>query len=562
MLSNKLTSLLAAVVLLLSPTPANAADFRPQIEPFANQLLASKLVTGFVVGIYVDGETQVIGYGETEPGSGVAPDGDTVYEIGSASKLFTGVLLADLVERGRVKLGDPIQTYLSEPAKSQLTNPSGITFEHLATHTSGLPKIPDNMPMADLENPYADYTPKLLFAYMKDYKPGRAPGEYAYSNLGMGLLGELLAGREKMSFEELLIKRVVKPCGMSDTSITLSDAQRQRLAPPYGANLRPTKNWDFPTLAGCGGIRSTTNDLLKFIAANFANDDKPITRAFRLAREERHKMSHGQMGLAWHIYPDGATYWHNGRTGGYSSWVAVAPGRKAGVVVLCNTSTDQIDLLGTQLTLAFLAEIAEDSKLAPFSGVRWEGEKPVVKINDDWFTLVSLDGVAAEQIVAFCQKTYDDKWQKRFAEDLVEVFTGMGHAPKATVELVVQPQGSSEQQTLQAVPMTAANRQAIRDAAQDEPNSPEVQVAPEVLKKYEGVYAFTPQFAIKVTREGTKLVVQATGQPKLQLEAESATEFRCQEVDAQITFAGDDNGKAKLLILHQNGANQVGTRHD
>src|SRR5690606_11930309 len=136
---------------------ARALDLQAAIDPLANELLDDGDAVGFVVGIYQDGETQIIGYGETEKGKGVAPDGETIYEIGSASKAFTGVLLADLVERGRVKLDDPMQKYLPKSAKDQLTNPTNITLEHLATHTSGLPRLPDNMQPADIANPYADY---------------------------------------------------------------------------------------------------------------------------------------------------------------------------------------------------------------------------------------------------------------------------------------------------------------------------------------------------------------------------------------------------------------------
>lgn len=450
------TTFLFASILLIVSSKGNALDLQPQIDPLADQLLATKQAVDFVVGIYKGGETQVISYGEIEKGSGQAPNGETIYEIGSASKVFTGVLLADMIERGRVKLDDPMQMYLPEVAKMQITNSTHITFEHLATHTSGLPVLPDNLQPADWMNPYADYTFKQIFAFLKDHKPRRAPGEYEYSNFGMGLLGVLLASREKVSYEKLLIDRIAKPCGMNDTCVKLSHEQRQRLAPPYDAALQPAKNWDIPTLAGAGAIRSTTDDMLKFIAANLAHDDKPLTKALHLAHEKRHTMPDGQaIGLAWHIHPDGLTRWHNGMTGGYASWMAVVPSRNLGVVVLSNTATDQIDIFGTQITRIALGENVK--------------------------------------------------------------------------------------------PSTASSI---------------VKTAPKGLKKYEGVYAITPQFALTVTLERGNLIVQATDQQKLQLSPESETKFSVKGVDAQITFAGEKNGKAEMLILHQNGANQVATRQD
>lgn len=452
----KTTLLLVSTLLIVSSPKANALDLQSAIDPLAKQLLADDLAVGFVVGIYKDGETQVIGYGETEQGKGVVPDGDTIYEIGSSSKVFTGILLADLVERGRVKLDDPMQEYLRDSTKTQLSNTSHITFEHLATHTSGLPRLPDNLQPADPMNPYADYTRQQIFAFLKEHELRRAPGEYEYSNFGMGLLGLLLASRERTSYEELLVERIAKPCRMDDTCVTLSDDQRGRLAPPYDAALQPTKNWDLPTLTGAAGIRSTANDMLKFIAANLADDDKPLTKALQLSHEKRHTMPDGQaIGLAWHIALDGITRWHNGMTGGYASWVAVVPSRNVGVVVLSNTAADEITELGAKITR-----------------------------------------------IAFGEKI-------------------------------------------------------------DPPTAPStVKVAPAVLAKYEGVYAITPKFALTVTLEGNKLMVQATGQQKLRVFPESETKFFYKVVDAQLTFVTDKKGKAEQLILHQNGANQVATRKD
>jgi hypothetical protein len=132
------------------------------------------------------------------------------------------------------------------------------------------------------------------------------------------------------------------------------------------------------------------------------------------------------------------------------------------VVVLLGT----LAVLGIAIAV-FFGKSPEYPKRAPYTGVRWEGDKPVVKIGEDWFTLVSIDGIAAEDIVAFSWRTYVDRWRKRFEEDLVEVLTRMGHAPNDTVRLVVSPLGSSTTRTLEDVPMTEANRQVIYRSAQD-----------------------------------------------------------------------------------------------
>lgn len=343
----------ALLVLAAWAGPAWGLDLRAKIEPLARPLIEDGEAVGFVVGIVKDGQTQVIAYGETTKGSGQAPDGDTVYEIGSVSKVFTGVLLADAVEQGRMKLDDPVQKFLPEEVKLPIAGDKPITLEHLATHTSGLPRMPANFHPADPTNPYADYTVARMYEFLGGHVLGRPPGEYEYSNLGMGLLGHVLARQAGCTYEELLSGRITKPLAMRDSRITLDDDQRRRLAPPYEASLAGAKNWDIPTLAGAGAIRSTANDLVKFIQANLAEGDQPLTRALRLSRVKRHQMKDGlAMGLGWHIARDGLTRWHSGMTGGYHVWLAVAPELKLGNVVLANTASTKISQFGEQVVQA------------------------------------------------------------------------------------------------------------------------------------------------------------------------------------------------------------------
>lgn len=342
---------------------ALAVDLQPKIDPLAQPLLDDGLVVGFVVGIVQNGRSQVIVYGETVRGSGVAPDADTVYEIGSVTKAFTGVLLADMLQQGLMKLDDPAQKYLPQSVKMPIAQGQAITLEHLATHTSGLPRLPENLSPADPTNPYADYSTQMLFDFLNGHRIRRPPGEDEYSNLGMGLLGHLVARQSRKSYEQVLIGRICEPLGMADTCITLSANQRERLAPPYDASLQPDHNWDLDALAGAGAIRSTCRDMMTFIEANLADDDRPITQALQLSHRKQHTMSDGQaIGLGWHIARDGITRWHNGMTGGYHVWLAVVPSRNVGVVVLANTASMQITTFGEQITRIALGGEVQPTK--------------------------------------------------------------------------------------------------------------------------------------------------------------------------------------------------------
>jgi CubicO group peptidase (beta-lactamase class C family) len=446
---------LASTLILGAVTPMCwAAELRDKIDPLVQPVIDDGEAVGIVVGVLRGGKKHIYGYGEVQKGKDDAPTGDTIYEIGSSTKAITGVILADMVRRGEVKLDDPLQKYLPRKVKGPIFKEQPITLEQVATHTSGLVRLPDNMKFADPQNPYADYTGKQMYQFLATHKLRRAPGEYEYSNFGMGLLGFELARHAGMKYEELLTERITKPLGMKDTAITLTGEQRKRLAKPYDAELKLTKNWDIPTLAGAGGIRSTAADMLKFLEANLAENDKPLTESMRLSHEKRHAMKDGlAMGLGWHIAQDGITRWHNGMTGGYASWIAIVPEYDAAVVVLANTATDKVTELGEQLT---------------------------------------------------------------------RVACGIKVMPPKKREVV------------------------------------EVDLA--TLESYEGVYAITPQFAMTVTVEDGQLIVQATGQQKFEVYAETPTKFFLKAVDAQLTFVKGENGKAERLILHQNGLDQVAKR--
>ena len=335
----------------MSATAVYGLDLRGKIDPFARPMIDDQIAVGFVIGIVKDGQSQVMAYGETVKGSGIAPDGDTVYEIGSITKVFTGIVLADMLQNNTVHLKDSIQKYLPSSVTAPVFEGKPITLEHLATHTSGLPRMPDNFKPENPLNPYADYTLNRMYAFLNKHELCRSPGQYEYSNYAMGLLGHLLARGMGKPYEQLVVETICEPLDMKDTRITLNQMQKKRLAPPYDMALKPSLNWDIPALAGAGAIRSTVNDMIKFIKANLKQDDKPLTSALRLSHEKRYTMEGGlSMGLGWHVARDGKTLWHNGGTGGYHAWLAISPDHAVGVVVLANTANMRLDEFGEQVT--------------------------------------------------------------------------------------------------------------------------------------------------------------------------------------------------------------------
>jgi CubicO group peptidase (beta-lactamase class C family) len=333
---------------LASAISLRAADIAEIRSIMANRVEGGKAVS-IVTGVIDEKGRPVVAAGKVSLDGEQQPDGDTVYEIGSVTKVFTSLVLADMIEKGEVKADDPVSKFLPATVKVPSRNGRQITLLDLSMQVSGLPRLPDNMKPADAANPYVDYDAPKLYEFLSRYTLTRDPGEkYEYSNLAVGLLGHALALKAGMSYEELLRRRIFEPLGMRSTSITLSEAQNRRLAPGYSATLSPVKNWDFAVLAGCGAVRSTANDMLKFVAANLELTDSPLKPAMRRMRSLRREtgVPDLEIGMAWHVLTkfDTDIWWHNGGTYGYRSFVGFNPAKKEGVVVLCNTFVDNDDL--------------------------------------------------------------------------------------------------------------------------------------------------------------------------------------------------------------------------
>jgi len=328
---------------------------QPHFPPDADiqALIQSRVDEGRAVGIVVgvmeaDGSTRVFTAGD--PGPDAQPFGDqSVFEIGSITKVFTAIVLADMVAKGEVALDDPVADYLPE---GEVTMPTRggreITLLDLATHRSSLPRMPDNFDPADARNPYADYTVEQMYEFLSNHELRRdigATGEY--SNLAVGLLGHVLSRTAGKSYEELVRERILDPLGMSNTAITLSDDMRYWLVKGHNAAGNVVPNWDIATLAGAGALRSNVQDMLTFIAANTGPAESPLEEAMRVTHESRANLNGAaDIGLNWIILNIGSdkVVWHNGGTGGYHSFAGFDPDRGVGAVVLTNSTHDTDDI--------------------------------------------------------------------------------------------------------------------------------------------------------------------------------------------------------------------------
>lgn len=575
-MNHLLTSLLLACLTLAPGLNAaenelSDADIKSILR---NRVDEANKGVGMVVGLVDEHGRRIISYGMKSREDREPVDGDTLFEIGWITKVFTGTLLADMVERGEVKLDDPVSKFLPASVKLPTHHGHPITLAQLATHASGLPRWPDNAIPREPQDPYADYTAGQMYEFLSRYQPqekenapwfsgnefvnldslaaklkqppesdrlsrylslqlsslshdnlsnyvggvnarlavslavdfnriirsgpiydaqrfagiklsdetlkqlsqnpqGRDlfrlnrtllmeayPAElsvegfdFNYSHLGMGLLGHALALKAGTDFETLLKQRVCDPLGLVSTSFTVAPSQRARLANGYDENLKPAMNWNFSILSGTGGLRSTANDLLKFLSANLGLTKSSLWPAMRLAQTPRQKTapsSSFQIGLGWQLtYEFGSELLiHNGGTAGYHSFIGLDPKNKRGVVVLAN-SADNIDDIGLHL-------LERKSALVTFQP-----------------------------------------------------------GPKERVPIFLSP---------------------------------------DILDSLSGCYEMKPGIPVEVRRDlNNRLLTQIGGQAFLEILPETETNFFMKDLDIQFTFQRNDRGQVTGLLIHQNG---------
>ena len=350
------TCLIGLITMLAGVARAQDPPWATQIDALVQPYLDESIVVGLVVGAIRGDESTVRGYGRVNLEEAAKPDGRTLFEIGSVTKTFTGLLLAESVVDGRLRLDQPLAELLPDGVRLSAHADGPIRLEHLATHVSGLPRLPTNLTPKDARDPYADYGKEQLNTFLSGYTLPRGPGvEIEYSNLAFGLLGEVLAAQADSSYGELLHAKIAEPLEMNDTAVEVDTARQARLATPYNVDLTEDQTWRFQAMAGAGGIYSTADDMLRFARAHLEPPEGPLGEAIELAWKVRQQPIEPQdfaMGLGWHVARDGETRWHNGQTGGYHCMLLINRKLDLAVVVLTNTATMEVDALAEQLVRA------------------------------------------------------------------------------------------------------------------------------------------------------------------------------------------------------------------
>jgi len=321
---------------------------------------ASKYITegnsyGLIIGVVKNGKVYLKGYGTTEKGKNILPDSSTIFELASTSKLFTTSTLQLLIDNGELKLDDKIQKLLGNkvklPSIAQKT-----TLQHLATHLSGFPSIPNSFiaKMTDETNPYKDLVTQDIYDYLKSCEGKQNDGTFEYSNFGIGLLGHLLELKTGVKYEQLVKEKLLNIIGMKQTFVTVDSTNKSKISQGYDENGKPAPIWTDNVLTGAGSFLSNGNDMIKFVKANLKDNASPISKSLLSTHKQQLE---GETGLGWILpsYSDKLLgndniVWHNGMAGGYSSFIAVDKVNNYGLFILSNKSIDATKI-GMLLTI-------------------------------------------------------------------------------------------------------------------------------------------------------------------------------------------------------------------
>lgn len=344
---------------------------REAVSDLVDDRLALAGPGSLVVGVIRDGRSLVVGRGDSGRPDGGPPDGRTVFQIASLTKPFTGTILAEMIRTGRVAASDPLERHLTRAAHVPDYDGRPIRLRDLATHTAGLPNVPETPRFSwnrldDPRNPYKPLTRDEVASWLSGYSLPVSPGtRFRYSNVGMAVLGEALSAASGASYEALLKRVVTERFGMKDTTLRLSAEQRGRKAVGH-ARGGTVPDWEAPAMQPSFGLYSTADDLLRWLHANLGDCgaagtgaeaggcDAGTAATLALAQSvqvdgralvDPGTLGQGAMALGWFVAwaGDGSPiFWHSGSTGGFNAYIAFSRAHRWAVVALTNSDPDRV----------------------------------------------------------------------------------------------------------------------------------------------------------------------------------------------------------------------------
>ncbi len=344
-----LTAILLSVsILLLSSTVS--AQSQDKLEKELNRIIAFdaqidfEAIPGMVIGIIQGDSTYIYGYGSLSKEQDIIPSDNAIFELGGITKVYTASLVELLVEEGLMSYEASLNEYLP---KAIINDKSDISLLEAITHTGGFPRLPHGIGKREREanNPYAYYAKSDLYEFYKTYYPiDEEENRYQYSHVTYALIEAAIENVTGERFEDVLNERLLKPLGLTDTSIRLSQEQKSRLAQGYDIMGEKTNPWRFSSFKGSVGMKSSMIDMLAFMQQHMGATNSKYAKSF----EDMHTPmfateleKHNYISKAWHVIQkkNHSIILHAGSTSGHQAFAGFVKETNTGVVILSNSES-------------------------------------------------------------------------------------------------------------------------------------------------------------------------------------------------------------------------------
>lgn len=508
------------------------------------------LEQGIAVGAYdsvavglIDGKQQKTWFFTKQPG---ALSEHSAFEIGAVTDVFTGILLAQAVLDGKLRLNDPIGGLL--PANFPWADPefAATPVVALATQTSGLPATPANLFAADPDDAYADYSERDLLAFLANYRPREWKRDYAYSPLNAGLLCVLLGKLYDNGCTTLLVTKVLDPLGLPKTGF--GDPAELQQGHAYG---RDARHWHFKAMAGAAGLRSTLHDLLAFLSHNLLPDDSSLRGALMLARQSRSDAAIGGLGLGWTIHDVETEHqtwplaWRASRTGGFSTFIGFRTDRQQALVLLANSAEDLATLglawmTGQPPPPSPAAPFVPDAqRLAGYAGLyRLLNGTEVIVSDREGELALQLRGQPAWPLFAVAEEAFVSQGGAIGVSFIRNIDRISGMLLHANGEFVTGERLSARAPRLQRAAIT--------------PDS-------SVLAAYAGDYRLDADTLLRITVANGGLDAQLSGAPRIRMRAYAADRFTDADGQNGLVFRRGEQGHISGVALDLAGGEREAT---
>ena len=523
-------------IALVVPMSLIASDDRMDyVAERLESAIRHEFIGAVVVGYYDSGDVQYMNFGRVRKDSQEVPTEKTLFEIGSITKVLTAALAQVLIDSESLNWDSTVKASLED---WRITNPRirNITLRELATHSSGLPRMPLNWQATDPLDPYLGYDTKMLQAFISEFDPSELKKEPVYSNLGFGLLGTIAANAAGKSYLSALKDLVLEPLGMHNTTVGVTNEIARDLAQGFGQGAA-IPNWNFEALAGAGAVLSSAEDMVQFIKKNVEQDDSNVVGSLKKLQQVQVQPNQA---FAWALDQSESgqpVFWHAGLTGGYACFVAISPEESKGWVLLATSIQGG---LVNEIGRSFYApyQRTEPMDLSAYLGV-------YQLVQNLYMTFTERDN----QLIA--QATGQPEIQLSFVKDREFKFD-----PAGIVLTFADPKDGKSN----SVSMNQRG-QTLNGTRVEEhfgvPKREEVEIDKEVLKDYLGVYRLAPRVTFTIVARDDQLYSMITEQPTVPLFAMGEDRFFYKQVDAEILFERDTEGSVTGLTLIQNGEHKA-----